>query len=98
MTKKSVPKSKTPLHTRARRRGAANGAGKQQHAALDNALRYAKEGIRAIWIPRGRKGPIEDGWPELATTDPKIIRQWAADHPGCNFGLNGQRVHRYRRR
>jgi len=56
--------------------------------ALDGALRYAAaEGIRSIWIPRGSKAPVAKDWPNLATTDPNVIRQWAAENPGCNFGL-----------
>lgn len=55
--------------------------------ALDHALAYAAEGISVIWIPSGTKAPIEKGWPQLATTDAAIIERWAAEHPGCNFGL-----------
>jgi hypothetical protein len=55
--------------------------------ALSYALRYAKEDIRCIWIPGGTKAPIAKGWPALATTDAVRIKQWAVEHPGCNFGL-----------
>jgi hypothetical protein len=59
----------------------------QTKTALGYALAYAKLGVPAIWIPRGEKGPRVKGWPTQATTDASVIKQWADEHPGCNFGL-----------
>ncbi|HEV2484118.1 MAG TPA: bifunctional DNA primase/polymerase [Terracidiphilus sp.] len=57
-------------------------------SALDYALQYAKrEGIPGIWIPQGSKAPVERGWPEKASTDLKVLREWSKEHPNCNFGL-----------
>ena len=60
---------------------------KRKRTVLDIALKHAKLGIHVVWGPRGHKNPMVRGWPDLATTDPKLIRQWAAEHPGCNFYL-----------
>ena len=51
---------------------------------LDGALFMAERGIRQI--PLHGKAPFMPGWQDLATTDPKQIKQWAEDNPGCNFG------------
>jgi hypothetical protein len=98
MTKPSIPKAKNPQsrkasaspppNARASRRAAKGGAEERQHPALDNALRYAKEfGFPVIWMPRGMKNPVENKWPERGSKDPKVIRQWAKEHPLCNFAL-----------
>jgi Bifunctional DNA primase/polymerase, N-terminal/Primase C terminal 1 (PriCT-1) len=59
----------------------------EKPSALDGALMYATLGIPVIWIPSRSKAPIVKGWPQVATTDSDVIRQWAVEHFGCNFGL-----------
>jgi hypothetical protein len=54
--------------------------------ALHYALRYAKEGIRVFPMSRLRV-PMFEGWPDKATCDAATIKQWAAEYPGCNWGL-----------
>lgn len=51
----------------------------------DWALFYAAAGIRSFPVKPGDKRPMYAKWPEDATTDPKLIRQWqTADR---NLGL-----------
>jgi hypothetical protein len=86
--KKSTTRPAVTISTPEKKKKLANGkANGSSGGALDHALRYAKEGIRVIWIPRGRKAPIKKGWPKLATTKAATIKRWAAEHPRCNFGL-----------
>ena len=50
-------------------------------------IRLAAQGWRLFpCAPRG-KTPLLKGWPALASSDPAIIRRWAARHPGCNWGV-----------
>ncbi|MFG1214955.1 DUF3987 domain-containing protein [Xanthobacter flavus] len=53
---------------------------------LDHALAAARRGIRVIPIPANSKAPDLPKWQEKATTDEAQIRQWAEEHPGCNWG------------
>jgi hypothetical protein len=52
---------------------------------LEIALRNAARGFRVH--PTNGKVPIVPGWPELATTDPATIEQWAAQFPHANCGV-----------
>src|SRR5665213_10199 len=51
----------------------------------DGALWMANFGIPQTPLKDG-KIPRITGWPEEATCDPKQIRDWAGQFPGCNFG------------
>jgi hypothetical protein len=52
---------------------------------LEIALRNAARGYRVH--PTNGKVPIIPGWPDLATTDPATIEQWAEQHPDANCGV-----------
>jgi hypothetical protein len=43
---------------------------------LAAALELADVGLRVIPIAPGRKHPATHGWPDIATSNPTIIRQW----------------------
>jgi hypothetical protein len=51
----------------------------------DLALPMIARGIPVIRIHRKSKRPIDSGWQNLATTDPKVIAEWQKDTPaaGC---------------
>jgi hypothetical protein len=54
---------------------------------LEVALRNAARGFRVIPL-RGKEAFLK-GWPRLATTDEKRIREWAAKFPDYNCGVAG---------
>ncbi|MGB8014155.1 MAG: bifunctional DNA primase/polymerase [Terriglobales bacterium] len=54
---------------------------------LEIALRNAARGFRVIPL-RGKEAFLK-GWPSLATTDEKQIREWAAKFPDYNCGVAG---------
>jgi hypothetical protein len=54
---------------------------------LDVALRNAARGFRVI--PLSGKGAFLKGWPDLATTDETMIREWAELYPEFNVGVAG---------
>ena len=63
--------------------------GGEVNEALRQALRYAKEdGIRVFPLRGMQKMPAWEGWIEKATTDPKVIKQWAEEYRRNNFGVN----------
>jgi hypothetical protein len=49
------------------------------------ALAYASRGLCVLPL-RGKK-PMFENWPETATTDPKIVRQWWTQFPSSNIGI-----------
>jgi hypothetical protein len=50
-------------------------------------LSLAARGLRLHpCVPRA-KTPLLRDWPTLASCDAEIIRGWAAEHPGCNWGV-----------
>lgn len=56
--------------------------------ALQGAL-YVVEHLQAKVFPvrEGTKIPIISKWPEVASNDLDIIRGWAIQNPGCNWGM-----------
>ena len=54
---------------------------------LEIAIRNAARGFRVIPL-RGKEAFLK-GWPGLATTDEKQIREWAAKFPDYNCGVAG---------
>jgi hypothetical protein len=54
---------------------------------LEVALRNAARGFRVM--PIKGKDAFLKGWPKLATTDEKQIREWAAKFPDYNCGVAG---------
>jgi hypothetical protein len=56
--------------------------------ALETALRLAKRhGFRILPVRSGSKKPLISRWPEAATDDLKVIKEWFARWPGCNYGI-----------
>lgn len=55
-------------------------------AALDFALAFAKAGFH-LHPCRQDKRPHLEGWPDKATTDTDQIKAWAAQYPGCRWGV-----------
>lgn len=61
---------------------------KQQSDLLAAALEYAAQGLPVIPIKRGRKKPpYIKGWPDLASTDPNVIKQWWTEFPQANVAI-----------
>ena len=52
---------------------------------LAAALQLAQRGWRVL--PLAGKVPLQEGWPELATTDPAAITQWWSNEPRANVGI-----------
>lgn len=50
---------------------------------------YVEIGACLFPLPAGSKSPVGiiANWRTDASRDPAQIEQWAADHPGCNWGL-----------
>ena len=44
-------------------------------------------GWRVFPLHPGTKKPIHEGWPSLASDNPDVVKKWALDNPGCNWGL-----------
>ncbi len=58
------------------------------------ALYYASLGLGIIPAPKGEKGPVKPGWPELATSDPEQISAWWDEVPDQNIGfVAGKKSH-----
>jgi hypothetical protein len=56
-------------------------------ALIEEAERLAERGWRLLpCAPRG-KTPLLKRWPTLASADFAAIREWAAKHPECNWGV-----------
>lgn len=55
-------------------------------------LQAAQEAVRRGWyvfpLLAGTKRPAIHGWPEASSSDALVIERWAAQFPGCNWGLN----------
>ncbi len=54
---------------------------------LDYALGYGRLGWRVFPLWPGEKRPMYKGWPQDATTDEKMIRQYFAGDPTRNIGV-----------
>lgn len=54
---------------------------------LNGALWYASLGLRVIPCEPGGKKPVISDWPNRASDDPTVIRQWWAWYPNANIGL-----------
>jgi hypothetical protein len=54
---------------------------------VDAALLYAELGYRIFPVLPGGKFPAITGWPEQATANEDIIRQWWFENPEYNIGL-----------
>ena len=56
---------------------------------LDHALSLAAKGFRVFPIKPGAKSPpLLNGWPQKATTDPELIRQYWTPLPEANIGIH----------
>jgi hypothetical protein len=51
----------------------------QPPTMLDHALAWAARGFRIFPLHPGAKVPLFDGWPDLASSDPAVIRAWWRD-------------------
>ncbi len=51
------------------------------------ALYYGRLGLGIIPVPKGEKGPVQTGWPEIATSDPRQIEAWWNEDPEQNIGF-----------
>jgi putative DNA primase/helicase len=61
---------------------------------LEAALRYGRKGFPVL--PVNGKHPLVKDWPDVATADPKQIREWWAKWPDANIGLvTGDRSGRF---
>jgi hypothetical protein len=45
------------------------------------------EGWKLGDLHKHMKIPLINNWPTKGSRDPAIIRRWAKQYPGCNFGL-----------
>lgn len=54
---------------------------------IDDVLQLAELGLRIHPLIARNKVPIVKQWQEKATVDPAMIRQWAAIHKDCNWGI-----------
>jgi hypothetical protein len=48
------------------------------------------KGIPVIRLRPNSKAAMDNGWPELATTDPEILKKWDAESPESNCGAVAQ--------
>jgi hypothetical protein len=63
---------------------------------LRAALRYAELGFRVFPLKPQGKEPLVKDWPNQATNDRNIIREWWTKYPNANIGiLTGQYEHGY---
>ena len=56
---------------------------------LEAALAHARAGFPVLPVWPNTKTPIIKGWQNRATTDETIIRQWWAENPDANIGIEG---------
>src|SRR5688572_27118765 len=56
-------------------------------AALEEVLAYARRGWAVFPCVAGDKAPLTPAGFKNATTDEDQIRTWAAQYPGCNWGI-----------
>jgi len=54
---------------------------------LDTLLRLGACGWRLLPCVRRDKKPLIQDWPHRASCDADIIRRWAREHEGCNWGV-----------
>jgi hypothetical protein len=54
---------------------------------FEYALEAAARGWRVIPLAVHGKKPLISEWPLRASCDPNQIRKWAAEFPGCNWGV-----------
>lgn len=54
---------------------------------MGDALRYARNGWRVLPVFPGEKRPRLKDWPDKATTDTEVIRDWWVQMPDSNIGL-----------
>src|SRR5437867_4117586 len=73
----------------ARHRGCHRGI---EMSFLDVAIRNAGRGFRVFPVHRGSKKPCILNFPDLATTDQRMIEEWAAKFPDANVGVMGDDV------
>jgi len=68
-------------------RGAPQRSQDKGNKFLEAALRYAKLGFRVIPLKERGKEPLIDDWPNKATWDEALIREWWAKWPKANIGI-----------
>lgn len=55
---------------------------------LDWALHYAGKGLAVFPVRPNSKHPLQDNWPDLATSDPAQISEWWEQWPDANIGAH----------
>ena len=61
---------------------------KSRGGLLAAALAYAEQGLPVIPIRQeSKKPPCIEGWPDLASTDPDVIKQWWKEFPRANVAI-----------
>ncbi|QEE28581.1 hypothetical protein FTW19_11580 [Terriglobus albidus] len=73
---------KSNLPHRRRRRAISDSTG-----SLEDVLRLAARGWRLHPCKEKDKVPVLTNWPDKATCEPSIIKQWAVTHRGCNWAV-----------
>jgi hypothetical protein len=63
------------------------GAGSRYSSKLEAALDCAARGFRVFPCKANSKEPLIGQWQIAATTHEPKIRAWAAEFPGCNWGM-----------
>ena len=66
---------------------AARGFTTTPDETLDQILEYAKRGWCLFPCVRRRQTPLICSWRDFASCDPNVLRRWAAEHRGCNWGM-----------
>ncbi|MGL6195800.1 MAG: bifunctional DNA primase/polymerase, partial [Thermoguttaceae bacterium] len=51
-------------------------------------LTIADKGYKLFPLLPNRKMPLISGWKDAATCDASKLNNWAAEYPGCNWGLH----------
>jgi hypothetical protein len=54
---------------------------------MQEVERLAQRGWRLLPCAVRGKAPLLKGWPALASSDLAALRSWAAEYPGCNWGV-----------
>lgn len=57
---------------------------------LERAQYTASKGVPVIRLRPNSKAAMDTGWPELATTDSKILERWNQEYPEANVGAVAQ--------
>jgi hypothetical protein len=63
------------------------GTSEPLQAGIEAVLCLALHGWRLFPIRPHEKEPIIGHWPRKAASNPEIIRAWAEQYPGCNWGV-----------